>query len=431
MNKGLIASLEKAFRCQVLGVKPKRNVNLLKTDRGHWIIKGYKQLEKAMWVTQLSDALREKGFFHTVKYIPDVNGSKILPYEDRYYTVMKMIDGQEADNASLHDVKKTAETLALFHVAAQGFPVANTYAYEGNPVLLDKWESRLEHFERITWSIEQHGAQSKLEQVISLMGEAVIRDAREILRSAYKLPLTPELFSALERGTLAHRDVASHNFLLTPRDSCYLIDLDTVGHDLQLVDLVQLMSRMLLLQEYRIESFVEAIEAYSKINYLSDTQIWMIHQLLRYPDNFLREVTGIYSQRPGYHVRGVLHLIQMEGRLQQARQNFLNAGELIFQRSPWGNYHLWANSRPFCGRKKKLTAWPSASLHYLEAGLERSMENLAKPDSNVLMNFRLDIFSANGFASGEVVKVTFTFPFTGANDQFWSADGSIVFWSRM
>ncbi|WGV61939.1 phosphotransferase [Brevibacillus brevis] len=340
MNKGILSTIEKAFRCQIYGVKPKRNVNLLKTDRGHWILKGYKQVEKAVWVTELADALYQKGFHHTVQYVEGQEGAKIFTFEDRHYTIMKMIDGHEADNGSLFDVKKTAETLARFHVAAQGFPIAHSYAYEGKPALLDKWESRLEYFERLMWSLEQKGPQTKLEQLISQQADHVLRDGKELLQSAYKLPLTPEMFLAMERGTLAHRDVASHNFLLTERGNCYLIDLDTVGHDLQLVDLVQLMSRMLLMQEYRMDSFVEAMEAYSNVNYLSDTQIWAVHQLLRYPDNFLREVTGLYSQRPGYHMKGVMQLIQMEGKVMANRQRFLNDGERIFQRSPWGHYHF-------------------------------------------------------------------------------------------
>lgn len=341
MNKGLLLSLEKAFRCQIFGVRPKRNVNLLKTDRGYWIIKGYKNREKAQWVTEIAQALREKGFRHTVHYVLDASGSAIFAYGDRYYTIMKMIDGQEADNASLYDVKKSAETLARFHIAAQGFPVPHSsYTYEGTPALLDKWESRLEQFERITWSIDLNGPQNRIEQLIQQMAPQVIRDGQDILQNAYKLPLTPEMYVALERGTLAHRDVASHNFLLTNRGNCYLIDLDTVGHDLQLADLVQLMSRMLMMQEYRVQSFVEAMEAYSKVKPLSDTQIWMVYQLLRYPDNVLREITGLYSNRPGYHMRGVLQLVQMEGRLQQQRSMFLEAGDQILQRSPWGNYHF-------------------------------------------------------------------------------------------
>jgi len=64
---------------------------------------------------------------------------------------------------------------------------------------------------------------------------------------------------------------------------------------------------------------------------------------------------------------------------------------------------------------------------YLEAGLDRSIWNFAKPFSSTLMNFMLDIFSANGFASGEEVNVTFTFSFTGVNDQLLSAAGLYLF----
>ncbi|USG68459.1 phosphotransferase [Brevibacillus ruminantium] len=340
MNKSIVPSLEHAFRCRVYGVKPRRNVNYLKTDRGHWIIKGYKEREKAEWVTQLSEALREKGFVHTVQYIPDREGKTIFPFQGKYYTIMKMIDGRESDNASLPDVKKAAETLARFHLAARHFPVIGPFPLDGKPALLDKWESRLEHFERITWQIEHKGPQNRLEQLIAEMAEETIRDGNSILQAAYKMPLTAELYTSFEQGTLAHRDVASHNFLLTPRGNCYLIDLDTVGQDMQLVDLVQFMGRMLLLQEYQMSSFVEAIEAYSSIHYLSDTQIWMIHQLLRYPDNLLREITGIYGNRPGYHMRGVLQLCQMEERLRDDRQRFLRSGEHLFRGSPWGEYHF-------------------------------------------------------------------------------------------
>jgi CotS family spore coat protein len=338
MNKELIPSLESAFRCRIYGIKPRRNVFMVKTDRGYWIIKGYKQLEKAEWVTQLAQTLQERGFTHTVQYVSDASGEKIFPFHNRYYTVMKAIDGRESDTSSLYDVKKAAATLARFHLAARGLPVP-PFAFDGKPPLLEKWETRLEQFERISWSIEQKGPQNRLEQVILQMGDVIREDARELLRSVYKMPIVSEMHTAIEQGTLAHRDVASHNFLLTPRGSCYLIDLDTVGHDMQLVDLVQFTGRMLLLQRYRLDSFLEAIDAYCKVNYLSDTQIWMIHQLLRYPDNFLREVTGVYTHRPGYHMRGVLQLIQMEGRLWNERKAFLEERATLFQRSPWGQSH--------------------------------------------------------------------------------------------
>lgn len=340
MNKQFVPSLENAFRCHIFGVKPRRNVYIARTDRGLWIIKGYKQKEKAEWVTQLAENLQEKGFFHTVQYLTGTDGGKILPYGTRYYTIMKAIDGREANHTSLYEVKKSAATLARFHQAAQGFSPPSE-AYESRPILLDKWEGRLEQFERIARDINNKGPQNRLEQLIQAMAEELREDGYAVLENAYKLPLLADMYDATAKGTLAHRDVASHNFLITERGSCYLIDLDTVSFDIQAVDLVQYIGRMLLLQGYSMDAFLETIEAYSKVKYLSDTQIWMIHQFLRYPDNVLREVTGLYSNRPGYQIRGVTQLVQLEWELRRKRQQFLQAGSaVILQRSPWGEYHF-------------------------------------------------------------------------------------------
>ncbi|MGE5703288.1 MAG: serine kinase, partial [Clostridia bacterium] len=167
---------------------------------------------------------------------------------------------------------------------------------------------------------------------IRAMAKEVRQDAQQVLEKLYKTPLFSEMDQSIIDGTLAHRDVASHNFLITQSGSCYLIDLDTVDYDIQLVDLVQLMSRMLLMQGYRFDSFMEAIEAYTKVKPLSDAQIWMVFQMLRYPDNVLREVTGVYLKRPGYSARGVYELLQMERRLRNERRAFLQSEQRIFQR---------------------------------------------------------------------------------------------------
>jgi CotS family spore coat protein len=339
MDKSLVTYLEKVFRCHIHGVKPRRKVWVAKTDRGLWIIKGYAQREKAEWVTRLARTLHEKGFYHTVQYLGDGAGENVFPIGSRYYTVMKAIDGREANNASLYDVKRSASTLARFHQAAKGFPsVVSLAGYK--PQLLDKWEGRLEEFKQITSMIRERGPQNRLEQIILGLADQVRSDAEQAIERSYKMQLVSEMHHAAIKGTLAHHDVASHNFLLTAGGSCYLIDLDTVGSDMQLVDLVQFFGRMLLLQGYSHYAFDEAIDAYNKIHPLRETQIWMIHQLLRYPDNILREVTGVYARRPGYRMRNVQQLLMLERRFQEERQRFLAAEGQILQRSPWGAYHF-------------------------------------------------------------------------------------------
>ncbi|KGT72739.1 serine kinase, partial [Bradyrhizobium japonicum] len=290
-------------------------------------------------VTQLAQALQEKGFHYTVQYVSQINGEQILQLGSRYYTVMKAIDGRESDHTSLSDIKKSAQALAKFHLAAQGF-FNPSEMVRNKPPLLEKWEERYAQFEKISQQISRRGPQNRMEQLIAGMSKEIKRDSFDVISRAASLPLDRVMEHAHFNGTMAHRDVASHNFLLNDQGDCYLIDLDTVAHDMQLVDLVQFMGRMLLLQGYSVQAFVEAINAYTKVKHLSDGEIWLIHQLLRYPDNFLREVTGVYAKRPGYKAKGVYQLLQLENRYRRERRSLLQAGDLIFRDPSWGYYQI-------------------------------------------------------------------------------------------
>lgn len=334
MSEALLQTLARAYRCQIYGVKPKRNVYQVRTNRGVWIVKGYKEREKAYWVTQLAGILHDQGFFRTVHYVAAQDGMQVIPFGQRYYTVMKAIDGQEANYGNLYDVKKAATSLAQFHQAAQGIP----FMFEdqrGTPPIFEKWESRRNHFEQISRKINFRGPENRLEQLILQLSKEIKRDASESLEQMRELPFDEEIYQAYTHGTLAHRDVASHNFLVTGRGNCYLIDLDTVHSDIQLVDLAQFMSRMLLMQGYQMNSFIDAIHAYTRVKRLSDTQIKMIITMLHYPDNVLREVTGVYAKRPGYRVRGVTQLLQLKKRLLAQRKQFLKQANRTI--------HYWKN----------------------------------------------------------------------------------------
>ncbi|GAA4705308.1 phosphotransferase [Brevibacillus fulvus] len=339
MEKTLFTGLQKAYRCRIYGLKARRNVYIAKTDRGVWIIKGYRQREKAEWVTQLSDQLFDNGFYHTVHYVTHSGGQKVLPLGNRYYTVMKEIPGREASFVTLTDVRKAATALARFHLAAEGFPASHEML-AGKIPLLDKWEDRIRYFEKITAAIARRGPQNRLEQVILAMAKETRENSWDVLNHAGALPLKAEMDQAVTKGTLAHRDLASHNFLIDAEGVSYLIDLDTVASDMQLVDLVQFFGRMLLLQGYAVSAFQEAMEAYTKLKPLSDSQIWTIHQLLRFPDNFLREVAGLYARRSGFMLRGVSQLVMLERSLRQARERFLRAEAEIFGHPAWENYRI-------------------------------------------------------------------------------------------
>ncbi|MGE5702316.1 MAG: serine kinase, partial [Clostridia bacterium] len=132
------------------------------------MVKGYREQEKAEWVTNLSHLLRERGFYHTVHYVSDRQGNTIHSHNGKSYTVMKAIQGREANNSSLYDVKRSATALARFHQAAQGFP-----APEGistfKPSILEKWEVRLGQFEKILEKVNNQQQQNRFVHTIRAM----------------------------------------------------------------------------------------------------------------------------------------------------------------------------------------------------------------------------------------------------------------------
>ncbi|MBO8163846.1 MAG: phosphotransferase [Brevibacillus sp.] len=334
MNEDFLTAIQKAFGCQILGVKPRRNVLFLRTDRGNWVVKEYRDLQKAQWVTHMSQVLFGNGFTRTVSYQSSKDGELVFPYGDRFYTVMKEINGREAKYTSVYDVMQAARTLAHFHCAARGLPPFSQ-PLGCRPPLLEKWETRLADFIRITDRIHVRGPVNRLEAVIQHVARDVIQDAREVLDQSRHMPMITEMHRAMQEGTIAHRDVASHNFLLTPGNECYLIDLDTAYFDMQLVDLVQFLGRLMLMQEYRIGVFIEVLNTYSRVIPLNEHQIRMIYRLMRYPENILREVTGVYNRRPGYRARGALQLLQLERQYWRQRSHFLTAEHLVVGSGPF------------------------------------------------------------------------------------------------
>lgn len=334
MREEDIRFLERAYGCRVYGWKSFRNVWMVRTNRGYWVVKSYKDRELAELVTHLSERLRENGFFNTVQFVKGLNGKAVHPYQSRNLTVMKAINGKECHYASLPEMQRAVTTLARFHQAARGFPV-ELERMDGTPPLLDKWEHRLHQFEQIVSTVKGNGPKSRLEQLIVQMGPAIVNEGKQLLQQIHLLPLEREMHRFVVEGTLAHRDVASHNFLITDTQACYLIDLDTVQPDMQLVDLIQFAGRMLVMQGYNPDAFSAMIQAYCRIKPLSNTQVHIIHTMLRFHDNVMREVTGLYTRRRGFRARNVLQLLQLERRFWQNRKRFLGDDWQFYPRWHW------------------------------------------------------------------------------------------------
>jgi len=137
-----------------------------------------------------------------------------------------------------------------------------------------------------------------------------------------------EYYRSLEQQSVAHRDLASHNFLIG--HETHLIDYDTAMYDSQLVDLIQIVNRTLDQQRWTVDLFHQMMEQYQLSTTLTEEQYALVYLLLRYPDNFMREVIGLYEGNPAFVSKKIDTYLTMIMKKWSERMSFFQGSRHFF-----------------------------------------------------------------------------------------------------
>ncbi|MBN6186492.1 phosphotransferase [Aneurinibacillus sp. BA2021] len=325
MSRELAAAIETVYCCRVVRCKPKRTVWLCDTDRGSWVVKGYDDFNKAVWVTRLAHTLHQRGFTDVVRYVPTVQHVPVFKWNDQYMTAMQRLPGREGSFVHLSDIIHSLRKLAEFHLYSASIP-GGPPPDPGIPLIV-KWEKRYQSFLNIYQQLQNEGErQGRLAHLVRTGAPAILREADYVLNIARNSALTAEYTRSFYQQHIAHKDVASHNFLICGTQTS-IIDLDTAGYDTPLTDIIQLISRALVLQGWRGSVFNDAIDAYRRIRPLSREQVALIFLMLRFPDNFMREVTGVYERKRSYQASRVEQYLSIVMKNWNRRERFFTAYE--------------------------------------------------------------------------------------------------------
>ncbi len=296
MEVQLAQMIQQQWRCQVKSARSRRKALLLETNKGPLFIKGYTSQARAEWVVSLSEQLISKGFDQTLEYIYTRENRPFFFLNGKYYVAIKPIKGRDAQYESMYDILQTVYCLGEFHRHAKGIKGGPVFETESAPVI-DKWEDRLQRYSKIIERMKRSHSLGTLEKKIVRFSPFILQEAHKSLDIARRSPLAEEYNLALQNQCVAHRDLASHNFLIGSKT--YLIDYDTATYDTPLVDLIQMVNRALDEQEWRFDIFAKILEQYQLSSSLTEAQSALTYLLLRYPDNFMREVIGLYEGRSG------------------------------------------------------------------------------------------------------------------------------------
>ncbi|MBA4600824.1 phosphotransferase [Thermoactinomyces mirandus] len=279
--------LEKVLHTPVRRIRPYRNNWCIETDFMWWIAKPVPG-SKAKWWHQVDSELRNRGFHSMLPMITDGYQWILTPF----------IQGQSCKYNKMSEVKRMVKTLAHFHRVGRNL---RTPPPEAAFLLSHRLVNRLQKFHRLLLSADQ--VKSPLRELLLKTGKDFYLDGIEAWKRLEKLPFQDWIERERSHHVLAHRDLASHNWMTDQTGALWLIDFETADYDAQVGDVWQMSTRILAANQYPERGIETILRAYEMVRPLAGIEKKILAALFLYPNEFFREMIGLVERKRGYEIK--------------------------------------------------------------------------------------------------------------------------------
>lgn len=255
------------------------------SDHKKWVLKKGKNQEHLRWWLSIDQELRDRGFNDMPAFYTD--GSK--------YMVTPWIQGKVGTYRDPEQAIRLIRHLAFFHQAGQQLntPPKQEVAF----LFFDRLYHRLKQFYQLLRRVDS--IPGKLGQLLKQYGPQFYTDGYRVWRKLRQLPLQDYVLWERSHRRLAHRDLASHNWIVD-EERIWLIDFDLADYDSQLGDIWQIVTRIMAEHPESKTIDQELLKSYESIRPLNEFEKNMLRLLVYFPNEFMRESIGLAKKHQGY-----------------------------------------------------------------------------------------------------------------------------------
>ena len=278
--------IEWLLRTKVKKMVPYQKHWLIYTvDDQKWIAKKRKNKEHLRWWFFVDQELRNKGFQAMPVYYTDGYELVVTPW----------IQGEIGSYRNLDLALKMVQHLAYFHQIGQELqtPPKQEVAF----LFFNRLYHRLKQFYKLMKKVDAIPGQ--LGKLLAQYGPHVYADGYRVWQKLKQFPFQEYVRWERERHCLAHRDLASHNWILGKK-KIWLIDFDLAEYDSQLGDVWQMFTRIMAEHQFSPKLYRALLKSYESIRPLNELERKMLDVLIFFPNEFMRESIGLVKNHQGY-----------------------------------------------------------------------------------------------------------------------------------
>ncbi|BCU81293.1 hypothetical protein JIR001_10760 [Polycladomyces abyssicola] len=293
----------------VWGVEPFRRIWRVRTSRGDWVAKPVRHVTHLHWWLWVDREMRMRGFH----LMPQIRT------DGKRWVLTPLIPGQPASYKNLSDARKAVRQLAWFHRLGNGLQTRSYH--QGEYLLEERLGIRLREFYRTITTSED--TDHELASLIKAYGPFFYQAGVAAMSRLNALELRKWVKRDRRLHRLAHRDLASHNWVTDTKGQLWLIDFETADYDSQLGDVWQLMSRTLSEHRWSPDIYRMLLAEYESIRPLSAGEKTLLIVLLSFPNEVFREAVGLAQEKRGYVLVKSLPYLKQLIRDREHWQRFL------------------------------------------------------------------------------------------------------------
>ncbi|SFJ41446.1 phosphotransferase [Thermoflavimicrobium dichotomicum] len=284
--------MEKLLQQPVRRITEYRRNWLVQTNQQTWVAKRMQSSTKLRWLLSIDSELRSRGFTAMPPIRSDLKHWILTPW----------IEGKTCQYTNLHEVKKVIRVLATFHRTGRHL---QTPPIKGAAFLLThRLYDRLVQFYQILK--ERDTIPGEVGELLRTYGSEFYQHGLNVWEKLQSLPLDELNWREYQWHFLAHRDLASHNWLIDQAGKVWLIDFETADYDCQLSDVWQITTRILSSNGWNAQVCKQIFSTYEAIRPLNSLEKTIIYILFSFPNEFFRECIGIIKKKRGYRPENTL-----------------------------------------------------------------------------------------------------------------------------
>lgn len=303
----LWADIEQMYQVRILHRKKiRKGLYRIETNEyGAICVKQFKQSERRVeFIIRVMQQLCQQGFLTSPRIISTPRHQSSIRIGENHYVLSNWVQGRSPNFKNLSEWRSGIQTLAKFHLLAEGFLLTEVPKERKNYDAIFKSVKRAKRV--INKVIHAQLKYTYLSHWVDVFAEHVQE------KSVQKAILAEK-----RKGAFIHGDYNYPNLVRGQDGRIHIIDFDNASMQGRMVDFAHLLHRS---ATWNAPRMIQAIEEYQKIRPLSPEDMHFLFALLHMPYPVMREyrINGAHHLFNKLHIPTQQHLIEYSKQLTQA-----------------------------------------------------------------------------------------------------------------